>query len=118
MSTTVGAVDLDSLGHLRQMCKVMLPFLSVLQVTSFVSKVKFGSKVDSNFASNSPMRNAPANAIVATAQIRRLLCVFLSEAATSSININSMLGVMGSLPVKLLRLLLMPSLHIFYAFQD
>ncbi len=110
MSTTISDAVLASFGHLRHTCSVVLPSLSVLQVTSLVSKAKLGSNVDSSFACNSPMRNAPGKAIVATAQIRRLSCVFLSQAVISSLNTNNMLGVMGSLPVKLLCLLLMPSL--------
>ena len=42
---------------------------------------------------------AKAKAMVATAQIRRLSCGFLSEAAKRSLNTNIMAGVIGNLPV-------------------
>ncbi len=55
--------------------------------------------MDSSLASSSPIRNAPANAMVATAQIRCLSCGFLSDTAKRSLNTNIMAGVIGNLPV-------------------
>jgi hypothetical protein len=72
-STTVAAALRLSLGHLRRTCKVSC-LLFELTVRSSPSKVKLGTNVDSAFDKISCIRNAPAKARVATAQISSLSC--------------------------------------------
>ncbi len=77
---------------------VTLPCLSVLVETFLANNVKSGSKVASCLDSNSPILNPPANARVATAQIRRLSCPLRCELDIAFLNISIVLMVIGSLP--------------------
>jgi hypothetical protein len=101
MSTIVGAAVLLSLGQLSLMCKTSCPASEDQEMWS-VSRVKFGSKVDSVFDKISCIRNAPANAIVETAQIRALSGSAKELVLIKLLNNNIAFKVIGSLPSQFL----------------
>jgi hypothetical protein len=97
-STTVGVADFDSLGHFRQIWITVFPPSSRLQDTSFVSSVKSGSNVDSNFDKISPILKPPAKATVDTAHSSLLSFFPKSEFAIVFLKTSIMFTVIGNLP--------------------
>jgi len=96
-STTVGVAFFVSFGHFKEICTVVEPWRLVLIFMSFVKRVKSGSKVASCLESNSPRRNAPANASVATAHTSLLSLLCRCELTIVFLKTSMVLTVMGSL---------------------
>ncbi len=68
-STVTCLLSRLSLGDFNFTCTVVLPDLSVLNVTSFSNNSKSGSKNDSALQSNSWMRNAPDEGFVSCVHV-------------------------------------------------